>query len=326
MPVVTIMQLLNLLVLLCSFAIASSALAAGIKKWVDDQGMVHYGSSIPPEYVNKEHSELNDRGIEVERVDRAKTPEEIAQQKELERLRREQQKIEAEQRAKDRVLLSMFRTEDDLIMVRDGKLAQIHSQVELKQKQIERLKTRLSKWLASAAASERRGNSLSTALKENLESTKSQIESGYAYILDKEEDKQQIAESYNRDLQRFRQLQSLHPDRLSRGDNRLVIPDVEGAFLCDNLAHCERLWPQAVVYAEQHANTPVELNGQRILMTHRARAPQDISITVSRLSTRGLERIFLDIQCQATLAGRELCGSEKVSMIRREFGDFLKSR
>lgn len=320
------MYRLNLIVLLCSLAMLCSSHAAGIKKWVDDQGVVHYGTSIPPEYVDKAHSELNTRGIEVERIERAKTPEEIAQQQELERLRIEQQKIEAEQRAKDRVLLSMFRTEDDLIMVRDGKLAQIDSQVELKQKQIERLKERLSKWLASAAASERRGSPLSKAQKDNLESTKNQIESGYAFILDKEEDKQRIAESYNRDLRRFRQLQSLHPDRLSRGDNRLVIPEVEGAFLCEDQAHCEKLWPLAVQYAEQHANTPVELNGQRILMTRRARDKEDISITVSRLSTRGLERIFLDLQCQQTLAGRELCGSEKVSRIRREFEDHLRSR
>ena len=299
--------------------------AAGFKKWVDENGMVHYGTSIPPQYVDKGHTELNEHGIAVEKVGRAKTAEEIAQEKELKRLRLEQQRIEEEQRAKDRVLLSMFRTEDDLIMVRDGKLAQVDAQIKLKHKQIERLKGRLSKWQASAAAAERRGSRLNTKQRENLESTKRQIESGYTYILDKESDKQRIAETYNRDLQRFRRLQSRNPDRLSKGNNQLVVPEVEGAFICQDLAHCERLWPHAMKYAEQHANTPVELDGKRILMTRKARDDKDVSITVSRLSSRGLERIFLDVKCQDSIAGREYCGSDAVSAVRHNFREYLEN-
>jgi hypothetical protein len=34
-------------------------------KWVDSQGMTHYGDSIPPEYAQGSRSELNSQGVEV---------------------------------------------------------------------------------------------------------------------------------------------------------------------------------------------------------------------------------------------------------------------
>ena len=72
--------------------VTTPALAGSIKKWVDENGVVHYGTAIPPQYSDKTHSELNQRGIEIKCFERAKTPEEIERDKALAALRAEQQK------------------------------------------------------------------------------------------------------------------------------------------------------------------------------------------------------------------------------------------
>ena len=84
---------------------------------------------------------------------RPKTAEEIAQEKELARLRAEQKRLIEEQRAKDRVLLRTFRSSDDILMTRDGKLTAIDTSIQITRSNIKRLKFKLT---TRAPASTRR--------------------------------------------------------------------------------------------------------------------------------------------------------------------------
>jgi len=313
--------------ILLSILLALPAAHAGFKKWVDENGVVHYGTSIPPEYVDRGHTELNQRGIAVERVDRAKTAEEIAREQELAELRAAQKKVLQEQQARDRVLLSMYRTEDDLIMERNGKLAQVDSHITLKQKQVERLKQRLAKWQAAAADAERRGGKLSRKQQENLDATQRQIESAYASIVEKQSDRERIEARYQRDLTRLRQLRSTRSSRapaLAETPAASASPVIDSAFVCSSSTQCDRLWPVAKDYARAQASTPVQVEGKSVLMTSSATAPEDVSITVSRIGRDDGERLFIDVQCQDSLRGRDLCASERVQAIRNNFRGHLQ--
>src|ERR1700754_3407747 len=79
---------LPLLVLgmLSAFAgIATIAAAADNKdksavtyRWTDEQGVVHYGDRIPPQYATKERAVLNSQGVEVRHLEAQRTPEQAA--------------------------------------------------------------------------------------------------------------------------------------------------------------------------------------------------------------------------------------------------------
>src|SRR3954464_15125393 len=56
----------------------SSGSNAVTYKWTDDQGIVHYGDSVPPQYAQKERAVLNNRGVEVRKLDAQKTLEQMA--------------------------------------------------------------------------------------------------------------------------------------------------------------------------------------------------------------------------------------------------------
>jgi hypothetical protein len=323
-------SLLHAVALLACLASATAVNSSTIKKWVDENGVTHYGTSIPPQYRDQAHSELNQRGIEIKRHDRAPTEEEIEQERALRLLRAEQQKLLEEQQARDRILLNLYRNEDDLVMARDGKIAQLDSQIQLTHNEIRRLKSRLSDLQAAAAAAERGGKQISSQQAANLDATLRSIEKSYAIILGKEDEKRDTVERYALDLERFRQLRqggsrALNADRVKRSE----IPDlVDTAVRCADDAECSSLWETARAYALEHATTAVDLDAERILVTAPPRAIRDISITVSRLEDhqRGGERIFMDVQCANFTEAREFCRGPEVSAIRSGFRSALSRR
>ncbi len=309
---------------------ATAEAATAIKKWVDANGVTHYGTSIPPEYIQKPHIELDRSGFTVKEVERAKTDEEIEHERELKRLREAQQRAIAEQRAKDRILLNMFRSEDDLTMSRDGKLEQVNAQIRLKKAHVERLKGRLATWQSAAAERERQGRKPTAKQLENLQELEQQLENGYVSIVEKEANKNRIKNQYAYDLQRFQQLKSgfraSSADDLEAPREERRIIEVAGAFVCANEAECDSLWKDAKAWAKQHSGTPVEVVGERILVTKAPHARDKISLTVSRLLREDVERLFLDINCHKSVAGKELCETEKVQGLRDLFVSAMRAR
>src|SRR6266700_6429054 len=81
------LPLVSLGVLLAFAGLAPVAANAGpgkgtdkgiVYRWTDEQGVVHYGDRIPPQYAQKERAVLNARGVEMRKLDAQKSPEEAA--------------------------------------------------------------------------------------------------------------------------------------------------------------------------------------------------------------------------------------------------------
>jgi len=100
-------------------------------KWVDDDGRVHFGDRIPVQFQLKAHDEINQRGIVLKHREAAKTPEEKAEAKRLEKERKKLALAEKKKKQRDRVLLDTYTTERDLIVARDSRLEAVGSQVQL---------------------------------------------------------------------------------------------------------------------------------------------------------------------------------------------------
>ncbi len=107
-----------------------SALAK-MYKWVDEDGQMHFGDRIPEKYLVREHQELNDRGVVVKHNEAAKTAEQKAEDKRLEKERKKAALIEKKKKQRDRVLLDTFTTERDLIAARDARLDAVDAQIKL---------------------------------------------------------------------------------------------------------------------------------------------------------------------------------------------------
>ena len=100
-------------------------------KWVDDEGRVHFGDRIPVQFQLKAHDEMNQRGIVLKHREAAKTPEQKAEARLLEKERKKVELAEKKRKQRDRVLLDTYTTERDLIVARDSRLEAVGSQVQL---------------------------------------------------------------------------------------------------------------------------------------------------------------------------------------------------
>jgi hypothetical protein len=179
---------------------------AGMYKWVDDKGEVHYGDSIPPEFSDKERRKLNEQGRTLKVYDAAKTPEEIAEAERLEALRLEQEKRDAEQQRKDHVLLATYASEDDLLKTRDGKLASVEALIQLTYRRIESMQLRMKQLTEEAADFERSGKPVPELLTRQIENIRIQTAENESFIVIKLQEQAEINERFRRDIQRFREL------------------------------------------------------------------------------------------------------------------------
>ncbi len=194
------------------------AAQAGLYKWTDEQGNVHYGDRIPPQYAEKEQRRLNEQGITVEVKERAKTPEELAEAQRLAKIEAEQAELRRQQQVRDRILLDTFSNEDEIIMTRDGKVSAIDAIIRVTQGRIENLRDRLAELTTRAANLERGGKAVPDTLHEDIRSARQQIENNETYIVQKEQEQQETRAKYEADIQRFRELMRLREEEQEKAE------------------------------------------------------------------------------------------------------------
>lgn len=107
-------------------------------KWVDNQGQVHFGDHVPDEYANQERRVFNKQGVEIERVEAQKTPEQQAAE--------DQKNKAAEERLRrDHNLVTTFASVEEIERLRDQRLGLLADQIKVATQFLEILHGRLEK-------------------------------------------------------------------------------------------------------------------------------------------------------------------------------------
>ncbi len=115
---------------------------AAYYRWTDDDGKTHYSYSVPAEKSQLGYVELSKQGIKTKEVISAKRNRQIKELADLQKLRKkqnaEEEKEKEFQQAEDKLLLSIFNSENELSKAYNTKL-------QLAQLTIDILKTRHKK-------------------------------------------------------------------------------------------------------------------------------------------------------------------------------------
>jgi hypothetical protein len=193
---------------------------AEMYKWTDAQGNVHYGDRIPPEYAEQEQKRLNQQGITVEVRERAKTPEELAEEQRLARIQEEENERRHQELTRDRILLDTFGNEDEIIMTRNGKVNAIAAIIRVTEGRIENLRGRLAELTTRAANLERSGKPVSEELHLDILTVRQQIEDNQDYIAQKQQEQQETSAKYEADIERFRELIRLQEEERQKTGGR----------------------------------------------------------------------------------------------------------
>lgn len=177
-----------------------------VYKWVDENGELHYGQTLPPEYKDLAHERLSNSGTVVDRTDRTLTPEERKALRDQEAVTRRLQAERDAREKKDRLLLAAYRSEQDILEVMGGELDVLEEQQELIGASVRDQRNSLRDLVAQAADFERVGQPVPAEVQNPIASIKAVIvrQSNQLNRL-----KEQLAFSrnnYEEDLARYRSL------------------------------------------------------------------------------------------------------------------------
>jgi hypothetical protein len=192
---------------LCLFQGVAEAASPGTSKayrWVDKNGVVHIGDSIPPEYASQARAELNAQGVPVRETPRQLSPAEDAEA-------RQAAADLAKRRQRDSSLLSTYTRVGDIEQLRDERLALIDGQLEIARSSMNTTTLRLASLSDrmrnfapySSAPNARR---LPDQLAEEVVRALKEQRSLEDILASRESEKNQVRAQFDADIARYREL------------------------------------------------------------------------------------------------------------------------
>lgn len=180
-------------------------------RWVDEDGVVHYGDSIPAEYAEIERQVINEHGITVDVLEAKKTEEELAELRRQEELREAR---EAQRRA-DQALLATYLTVDEIELHRDRRIELFQAQARVTELYLSNLKRRLEKLQSDASkyrpySDDPHAEMIDPDLAADIATTKDTIERHEENLRKFHEDEESIVARFDGDINRFKKLKGLN--------------------------------------------------------------------------------------------------------------------
>ncbi len=205
------MRIVSLTILMALLA-STAALAQNqpVFRWVDSEGLTHYGDSIPAEYAELPKEVLNEHGVAVGQLDGKKTPEQI----EAERIANEKRvAIELRQRA-DQALLATYLSVDEILMHRDRRVELFQAQSRVTELYLSNLSRRMERIRNDASryspySEDSAAPMIPEDLADDLRDTKDTIARHERNLEKFLEDEQQIITRFDGDISRFKLLKGI---------------------------------------------------------------------------------------------------------------------
>jgi hypothetical protein len=179
-------------------------------RWVDKDGQVHYGDSIPAEYAELEKQVINVHGIAVDTLHGKKTPEEIAEEQRQLQLARE---LELQKRA-DQALLATYMSIEEILMHRDRRIELFQAQTRVTELYLRNLQRRLDSLMTDASnflpySDDPDSPMIDRDLTDDIASTKTTIERHEGNLLRFKSDEADIVARFEVDILRFKRIKGL---------------------------------------------------------------------------------------------------------------------
>lgn len=316
------------------------AQAAKFYRWVGEDGNTHYGTEVPPEYLQKQHRQINDQGVTTHVYQRTKTPEEAAAEA-AERRRREKMRaaelaVIEKQKKLDKILLETYSSLDDMELARDGKIAAIEAVIRITKSNISGVRSELSRMTARAADLERSGQTVPPKLARQITDAQSQMQENLGFISEQRKDQDRVREEYAVEMKRFARLKALQMENqrkaelfAARGQAvKMVGAKADNATVqCADQKVCDGAWAVAKRYVGESAGEAIQLSTETLIMTYEPQRDEDIGMYVARYpETDGTARIVLELVCAETPGGAKTCKSDAAAKLRSGFKAYVESK
>jgi len=181
-------------------------------RWVDKNGQVHYGDSVPAEYAEQDRDVLNKQGVKVGREEGTITPEEAAAKAAEEKAAREEQK----RKLRDRVLLQTYQSVKELEVLRDTRLELVDAQLTIQEQSLANLRAQHAKLERAAARyaptnTEPGAPRLPDDTAADLARSANDIATQESNLVRRREERENIRLTFEADITRYQELRAVKP-------------------------------------------------------------------------------------------------------------------
>jgi hypothetical protein len=208
------LRILSPALLLALFAGSGDAQTDKTKlyRWVDKNGQVHYGDSVPPEYAEQDRDILNRQGVPVGREEGLITPEEAAAKAAADKAERDEKK----RKLRDRVLLQTYQSVKELEVLRDTRLELVDAQLTIQEQSLANLRAQRAQIERMAARylpinKNAEALPLPEELALDLERSANDIDTQQANLVKRREERESIRLNFEADIARYKELRAIGP-------------------------------------------------------------------------------------------------------------------
>lgn len=195
-----------MLATVASATVSAAGSQTKLYKWVDKSGVVHYGTSIPPEYASQQQEVLNSEGITVQTLPGQKTPEQLAKEARDKAAAEEQARQLQQQRVHDQMLIDTYTSVADIERDRDSRLAAIDAQINVTNAAISGLQKTLADYQQRVAEMARTGKPIPAPLQKQTDDTRQQLITYQKLLLKQVQTREDTRTQYSADIKRFQEL------------------------------------------------------------------------------------------------------------------------
>lgn len=185
--------------------------------WVDDDGIKHYGDSIPPEYADKPKEVLNNQGVMVDALEGKKTEEQLAAEKKAAEL---ELQMDLQRRA-DKALLATYINVSEIEMHRDRRVELFRAQARVTELYLRNLSRRLDELKGVAGRykpynADPQAEPIDPGLVEEIGETEASIGRHESNLKKFRDEEKRIVERFEGDIQRFRKIKGISDEPQTR--------------------------------------------------------------------------------------------------------------
>jgi len=304
---------------------SQSVFAKKMYQWTNEQGETYFSDQVPPDQVKHKRASLSKTARVLEVTEKAKTKEQIEQDNRLQELRKQQEKLIANQKTHDKALLSTYHSKADMLLAIQTRTETLLKQKNIIQGNLSRFSNQLKYQQKDAANYERDGQPVPQKVLDAITQTKMNIEQTQIDLRKHVEKQDLINQIDEANIARFLFLTQTAKEVPPRANVPSIKEATElGLFYCDNDYRCKKAWDFGRAFVNIHSTTEADVYNDKLIMNRPPPKDSDISLSLSKLAINEDDyQLFLDIRCRDSLAGRELCASQKVKDIRSSFRTYI---
>ena len=227
----------------------------------------------------------------------------------------------------DAILINSYTDISDVERARDNELDSKDRDITFLEQNIRRLTRLLEDSQTRAARDERLGRELSPKLLKEIDDFKARIDREQAQIEKIKQDKIAIVERYNNSIVRFAELKAAERLKAYRNESEEARRKDKSIYECRGANTCDLVWNKALRFASEYSTVELAWANETTIMMRKPREDEDVSIVLTRVNTnsRGTSAsIVLEVRCNKSIKGEELCRSSKIKEIHENFAVYLE--